>query len=187
MRAVPTGYSVRRACAADLPALPAVERAANRRFAPGTLGASGEDAVLGLDVHRQALTDGWLWVAESPRGDPVGFALAMAQSPLAFLAEVDVLPDHGRRGLGRALVQAVVSAARQRGFARLALTTFAQLPFNAPMYERLGFARCPLDQLPPTLAAVLLAEADQGQQGRVAMVMDLQTDVRLPQLNKDAA
>jgi GNAT superfamily N-acetyltransferase len=165
-------YCVRAARDSDVAQLPAVERAANQRFAPGQLGSAD---VLDEAVHRQALRDGWLWVAEGPGERPVGFALAAAQGPLALLAELDVHPDHGRRGLGRALVQAVASAARQRGCHQLTLTTFAHLPWNAPMYERLGFQHCDWTCLPAGLGAVLQAEAEQGLQGRVAMVLDLRS------------
>jgi GNAT superfamily N-acetyltransferase len=167
-------YRVRAAREDDVAELPALERAANRRFARGQLGSAD---VLDEAVHRHALRDGWLWVAEGPGERPVGFALAAAQGDLALLAELDVHPDHGRRGLGRALVQTVAAAARSRGCVQLTLTTFAHLPWNAPMYERLGFQRCDWTCLPAGLGAALQAEAEHGLLGRVAMALDLRSPV----------
>jgi GNAT superfamily N-acetyltransferase len=58
----------------------------------------------------------------------------------AHLQELDVAPDWGRRGIGRRLVARVVAWASTSGCERVTLTTFTAVPWNAPFYERLGFA-----------------------------------------------
>lgn len=83
-------------------------------------------------------------VAVAPDGSPVGFAAAKPVDAFLHLAELSVDPDHGRKGLGRALVAAVDGLARERGLAGVTLTTFRDVPFNAPFYAGLGFAELPL-------------------------------------------
>ena len=57
----------------------------------------------------------------------------------AHLAEIDVLPAHGRRGLGTRLVEEVCHWAASAGYESVTLTTFRDVPWNMPFYERLGF------------------------------------------------
>ncbi|CAN5195469.1 hypothetical protein BH09ACT1_BH09ACT1_10950 [soil metagenome] len=47
--------------------------------------------------------------------------------------------DHGRQGLGRALVETAKSEAAARGFTELSLRTYAEVPWNAPFYRTCGF------------------------------------------------
>ena len=78
------------------------------------------------DVHllAAATREGRLWVATAA-GQPVGFAHLEVLAPdLVHLEELDVLPWHGRRGIGTALVRAVCAWAKEHGFARVTLTTF---------------------------------------------------------------
>lgn len=72
-------------------------------------------------------------------GDPVGFALARELGGLAHLDELDVVPEHGRQGLGAQLLRAVCHWAAGRGYAALTLSTFRDIPWNAPFYSRHGF------------------------------------------------
>ena len=56
-----------------------------------------------------------------------------------YVEQIDVLPSHARRGIGAALLEATAELARGRGYAALTLSTFKDVPFNAPYYARLGF------------------------------------------------
>ncbi|WP_017792092.1 GNAT family N-acetyltransferase [Leucobacter salsicius] len=69
----------------------------------------------------------------------VGFAQVLLPDGLAHLEQLSVLPEHGRRGIGGALLEATVTEARGRGFAELTLRTYADVPWNAPFYARHGF------------------------------------------------
>ncbi len=57
----------------------------------------------------------------------------------AHLEQLAVLPAHGRRGIGRSLVEAACTWAAARGHARISLRTYAEVPWNAPFYARCGF------------------------------------------------
>lgn len=56
-----------------------------------------------------------------------------------FINQVSVDPEYGRKGVGKRLIQHVETWAAAEGFKVLDLTTFADVPFNRPYYERLGY------------------------------------------------
>ncbi len=77
--------------------------------------------------------------------------------------------------MGRALVAYAADCARDRGLAGLTLTTFTDVPWNAPYYERLGFRRLAAAELTPGLRRIRAAEAAHGldRWPRVCMRRDL--------------
>ncbi len=165
-------YRIRLAHHDDLFVLPTIELEAATRFPPGTFPAGMVDEVLSIEIHERARLLGQLWVAADANDRPVGFALASIIDRMAFLAELDVLPTSGRQGIGTALVKCVVRWAKMMDLQAVTLTTFAHLPWNAPMYERLGFTRYHADELPAEIDRVLAEEAAQGLQYRVAMYLN---------------
>jgi predicted N-acetyltransferase YhbS len=94
---------------------------------------------------------------------PVGFAHIMVLGPgIAHLEEVDVHPEHGRRGLGSRLVVAVCTWAATNGYSCVTLTTFRDVPWNMPFYARLGFEQIPPAELSPALLSVIEDETRRG-------------------------
>jgi GNAT superfamily N-acetyltransferase len=57
----------------------------------------------------------------------------------AHLEQLSVLPDQGRRGLGRALLRAGCAWAADRGYRELTLATYRGVAWNAPFYATEGF------------------------------------------------
>ncbi|MBW4457630.1 MAG: GNAT family N-acetyltransferase [Nostoc indistinguendum CM1-VF10] len=53
--------------------------------------------------------------------------------------QIDVAPEHGQRGIGSALVGTVCTWAKQQGYRIVSLSTFRDIPWNAPFYSKLGF------------------------------------------------
>jgi predicted N-acetyltransferase YhbS len=124
-----------------------------------------------LGQLRRAQRDDRLWVALDGE-TPVGFAhVEIRETDAAHLEELDVHPEHGRRGLGTRLVQAVCEWANVRGYRAVTLTTFRDVSWNMPFYARLGFEEVPRAQLSPVLRAILEDEAKRGlaPSRRVAM------------------
>lgn len=165
-----TDYAIRLAGPEYIPALAAIERAAARLFlahpthiAPGLL-----DDTLATATLRRALTRGRLWLALHG-AEPVGFACVLRYGRLAHLRELAVHPDHGRRGLGSALVKAVCKQARQQRLDGVTLTTFRDIPWNAPFYARLGFREFVPEGCPVFLRRYLAAERRRGLNHRLAM------------------
>lgn len=154
-------YSITAARPRDLGQLPLIELAAAellRGYAP--------DAVLSETTSHSVLAAaaraGRLWVALE-NDTAVGFAHVEVLEPgAAHLEELDVLPPHGRRGLGTRLVQHACSWAARNGFDSVTLTTFRDVPWNMPFYTRLGFEIVPHSLLSPTLRGIVAEEARRG-------------------------
>jgi GNAT superfamily N-acetyltransferase len=104
----------------------------------------------------------------------VGFASVDVVDGLAHLSQMAVDPDHGRRGLGQALVEAVCEWARSERFGAITLTTYRDVPWNGPFYRSLGFSV--METLTPGLTDIRNHERLVGYDGfgsRVAMRRDL--------------
>jgi GNAT superfamily N-acetyltransferase len=167
-------YVIERADEDDLAKLPRVELAANALFAGRALAGVAADAT-GLDELAHAHAAGLLWVARAPDGEPIGFALCELVDGAVHLEEMDVDPAHGRRGLGRALLDAVIEWAKRAGHPAVTLTTFRDVPWNAPFYARAGFQVLAARELGRGLAALVREEAARGldPSQRVVMRLDL--------------
>ena len=63
------------------------------------------------------------------------------------LEEIDVHPDHSRRGVGTRLVLHVCEWAAGQEYQLVTLTTFRDVAWNMPWYARLGFAVVPPERL----------------------------------------
>jgi GNAT superfamily N-acetyltransferase len=163
-------YTIVAARPADLERLAAIELAAGR-----LLDGHAPESVLSETTSLHALTTaqhkGHLWVALAD-DVPVGFAhVEMLEPSAAHLEEIDVHPNHARRGLGTRLIATILSWAATAGCRSVTLTTFRDVPWNMRFYARLGFKVVPSDELSPALAAVVRDEARRGldPNGRVVM------------------
>lgn len=163
------GYWIRLAEPRDLPLLNAIELAAATVFPVGALPEQVLSERLPLEVLRAGMQAESLWVALIPEEEPVGYLLLQVLDGIPLLAQVDVHPAHGRKGLGTALIARGVRYAREAGFPALYLTTFAHIPWNAPFYERLGFVALPKEEVPGVIAGILRDEQARGLDHRVAM------------------
>jgi putative acetyltransferase len=154
-------YVVTLARAEHVALLPAIELAAATLLAghapPSVLAETTSEAVL-HDAQRR----GHLWVALAHEV-PVGFAhVTLLEWGAAHLTELDVHPAHGRRGLGRRLVETVCAWAGAAGMHAVTLTTFRDVPWNMPFYARLGFEEIPPRALGRALREILDEEARHG-------------------------
>jgi len=165
-----TDYVVRLAGREHVDELPAIERAAATRFGD-SLPESVLSHVTPVDDLAAAQEAGLLWVALEPAGAPVGFAVASVGGRRVHLDELDVLPAHGRKGVGSALVEAVEDYALESDCTEITLTTFRDVPWNAPFYARVGFELIPEQQLDAELLRRLSDEFALGleRSSRVAM------------------
>jgi GNAT superfamily N-acetyltransferase len=173
-----SSYTVRLAAPGEVAALPAIERSAARLFRDSGLRGDFLDRVREVDELDPAQREGRLWVAVSPDGTPVGFALATVLGTAPHLEEIDVHPEHGRQGLGTRLVAAVVAWARARNATALTLSTFRDVPWNAPFYARLGFRMLEPEALGAELRGLVAREAAAGLpvERRCVMRLELASD-----------
>ncbi|TAM86723.1 MAG: GNAT family N-acetyltransferase [Jatrophihabitans sp.] len=71
---------------------------------------------------------------------PDGFVQVDEVDGLAHVQELAVLPGQMRLGHGSALLEAACAWARDHGYEAITLTTYADVPWNAPFYAARGFA-----------------------------------------------
>ncbi|HBN5340040.1 TPA: GNAT family N-acetyltransferase [Enterobacter cloacae] len=123
----------------DVTALPAIEHAAGQRFRDyPELAWLAEGEVISAEQHLDYAERGLSWLALA-NDQPVGFILAELHASSLFIVEISVHLDWQGKGIGRRLIACVADQARKRGLASLTLTTFRDVPWNAPFYARLGF------------------------------------------------
>ena len=166
-----TCLEIRDATAADLERMVSIEIAAAERFPldvlPANVGRAGS-----REETQQAIVDRLAWVADSEDAGVVGFLVAQLEEPCLHIAEMDVLASHGRRGIGGRLLEHACAQAGQRGLAAITLTTFEQIPWNAPFYARHGFIAATEPVGFEHLRRALAHERARGLKGRVAMVRE---------------
>jgi predicted N-acetyltransferase YhbS len=168
-------YQIRPARRKELPLIPEIEQAASTLFLDTDYSYLPGFEPMSMDLLRARQREGLVWVACDGAQEPVGFAVATVLDGVAHLDELDVHPSHGRRGLGRMLTLAVCEWARAAGYEAVTLSTFRDIPWNRPFYERLGFRALGEDELGPGLKHVRAREAAMGLplDKRVCMRRDL--------------
>ncbi|WP_370171693.1 MULTISPECIES: GNAT family N-acetyltransferase [Hyphomonas] len=135
-----TAYGIDDARASDVDALIDVDCAASTLFAPtGLLSEEALSDHVPAEVLTHAADTGDLFTIRAAEGEPVGFALVSPRGGTLYLDQISVHPDHGRKGLGAALLGRVVDEAKRRKIRRITLSTFRDLPWNGPFYARHGF------------------------------------------------
>lgn len=168
-------FVIRPADLEELDQLNAIEKEAASIFPIDVLPASLQNIVLPINLLKEGVKNGSLWVASanaeqsSPR--IVAYALARLVKNAGHLAQIDVLPEFMRQGIGSALVQTAIRWCSEAGLKELWLTTFEQIPWNAPFYSRFGFKTVTVGEQPLWIKQILKAEREIGLLGRVAMVL----------------
>ncbi|WP_344524626.1 GNAT family N-acetyltransferase [Streptomyces albiaxialis] len=159
----------------DLAALQDIERAAGRWFRDIGMDEIAEDEPPALDTLDGYARAGGLWVAEGPDGGPVAYAMVEKVDGNAHIEQISVHPDHARRGIGRALIEHIAERAAGDHAPALTLTTFTDVPWNAPYYERCGFRTLSEPELTPGLREIRRVESEHGldRWPRVCMRRDL--------------
>lgn len=150
-----------RATPAQVPALCAIERAAVELFRghrawPCYAAMAIPPALLDAAIARglvwvaleQGMPVGFVWLDDDVGGDAIG------------IAEIDVLPTHGRRGIGAALLEHACAWARAAGYCRVDLGTLGDVPWNAPFYAKHGFGE--VDKTDPAFARARARDRENG-------------------------
>jgi GNAT superfamily N-acetyltransferase len=149
---------IRAARAAELPVLREIERAAGECFRAVGMPEIADDEPFPVEVLERFRRAGRAWVAVDDADRPVAYLLAEPVDGALHVEQVSVHPSHARRGIGRALLD---EAGRHTATA-LTLTTFADVPWNAPYYARLGFRVLLEDEWTPGLRSIRAREAAVG-------------------------
>jgi GNAT superfamily N-acetyltransferase len=144
MRMLESGYQICSARAEEIPLLSHIEQSAAVLFLDTSYAFLVDAAPLPLDFVQQQFQAGRVWVAIDLHELVVGYAIAREVDNTLYLQQIDVAPEHGRRGIGTALVKTVCTWATHQGYAIVSLSTFRDIPWNAPFYSKLGFR--PVDE-----------------------------------------
>ena len=174
--AAPSQIAIRTARAGDFPLLQEIEVEAGRAFAEiGMEEVAGHDP-FSLDELTGYQVAGHAWVAVDGDDRPVAYLVVDVVAGNAHIEQVSVRSSFGRRGIGRVLIEHVASWARERGLPALTLTTFRDVAWNAPYYERCGFRTLRDDEVTPELAVIRRHEAELGldQWPRVCMRREIE-------------
>ncbi len=153
---------IERAQPSHVDTLCAIERKAVQLFRGHPAWPAYSAVSMPADQLRQAIERGLVWVALDESGEPAGFIWLDGElgDGAIGVAELDVLPEHGRRGVGAVLLEHACAWAREAGYRRVDLGTLADVPWNAPFYARHGFAVA--DKNDPAFAHARQRDRDNG-------------------------
>ncbi|MGW6447535.1 GNAT family N-acetyltransferase [Lentzea sp. NPDC055074] len=153
---------IRLAQPAELPYLQQIEIASGEPFHDAGMPEIADDDPMSLED----LAEHEVWVAIGAEGVPVAFIAVGDVDGATHVHQVSVHPSHARQGIGAALIEHVTRSERA-----VTLTTFRDVPWNAPYYERLGFQV--VAETSAGLAEIMREEASRGLDPatRVAMVL----------------
>ena len=92
----------------------------------------------------------------------VGYVLVEVVDGTAHVEQISVDPSAQGRGVAQSLLARVEEYARSNELTSLTLTTFRDVPWNAPLYQHLGFRELAPGEVGPELAALVEVEASHG-------------------------
>jgi len=158
----------------DIPWLAEVECSAAQAFAQlPALAWLAQGEVMESTAHQGFVDAGASWLAEGDAGQILGFVCARREQQALHIHEVSVRREAQGQGIGRLLLNQLVDAAQAAGVRELTLTTFVDVPWNAPFYARYGFEAIDEGLLCTRLRDILANEHAHGLVGRCAMRMSI--------------
>ena len=110
------GYQIRAARIEKLPLLAHIEQSAASLFLNTPYAWLTTAESLPLEFVQQQFQTGLVWVAVDLHETVVGYAIASEVDRTLYLQQIDVLPAHGRRGIGSVLVNVICERARHQDY-----------------------------------------------------------------------
>jgi GNAT superfamily N-acetyltransferase len=156
------GYQIRAARVEELPLLSEIEQSAAVLFLDTPYAFLVDADPLPLEFVQQQFQAGRVWVAVDLQETIVSYAIAREIDDTLYLQQIDVEPEHGRRGIGSALINTVCTWAQQQGYEIVSLSTFRDIPWNAPLYSKLGFNPVDETELTTGFQQIRLKELEAG-------------------------
>ncbi|RZL21666.1 MAG: GNAT family N-acetyltransferase [Rhodococcus sp. (in: high G+C Gram-positive bacteria)] len=171
---------IRLAVPDDLPALQLIETAAGEPFRDVGMDAVADDPPPTLDELTKYLEADHIWVMTDAANTILGYALVDIIDVGVHIEQVSVHPLHSRKGFGAQLIDSIADWAGAHHHHVVTLTTFADVPWNAPYYERLGFERIPESTMSPDLIRIRTHEQAAGLDSWTRITMSRPTLRRRP-------
>ncbi|HIW92232.1 MAG TPA: GNAT family N-acetyltransferase [Candidatus Corynebacterium avicola] len=145
----------------DVEEIRSLERRAGAPFRDVGLDAIADDDPPDVGELSAAVGDGAVFVVDAPARLAAWLWLGRADGDL-LIEQVSVDPANRGRRTGTRLVEYAVTLAREAGLPGVCLTTFSEVPWNAPLYRRLGFVELAPAELGDDLRRIRDAETAAG-------------------------
>ena len=155
-------YQIRLARENELDRLNTIEEAASKLFANTKFALEVDQDTLSIDFLREQQAKDLVWVAVDNQDNPVGFAVVMVMGDRIHLHELSIDPKHGRKGLGTRLIETITQFAKSSGFTGVTLSTFRDIPWNAPFYKQREFRAMKEEEIGINLRNFRSKEAQNG-------------------------
>ncbi|CAE6799539.1 GNAT family N-acetyltransferase [Paraburkholderia haematera] len=133
-----------------------IEFEAGQRFVSVGMTGIADASPMELELVRRKIDAREIVVAVDADETCVGFLMFEPQPTSFYIQELDVQTSHAGQRIGAALIEQVAQLARAQQVMQLTLSTFREVPWNAPYYRRLGF--CDIEEA--DLDAVLIARRE---------------------------
>lgn len=166
--------NIRRAQKTDYSVLPLIEADAAQAFKEWGLTSVAEMEPSPAAFYLQLPENAGIFVSEDKISGITGFSVVTELDGQAYLKEISVRRTASGRGVGQSLLEHAIVWAEAR-YRWMVLSTFADLPFNAPFYRKAGFQDFTPDDDWPELRALRIAERKAGLDvsPRITMKLEL--------------
>jgi GNAT superfamily N-acetyltransferase len=155
--------AIRPTRSADLAIIQRIELAAGDLFRIIGMDDIAGHPVPTIDVLADYQRAGRSWVAVDGSDQPIAFILVKLVDGAAHVEQVSVDPAHAHQRIGRDLIDHVENWATALDLRpALTLTTFRDVQWNGPYYERLGFTVLAPSDRGPELTSLMADEAAHG-------------------------
>jgi GNAT superfamily N-acetyltransferase len=168
-------YHIRLARPDEVGRLREIEDEAGERFDGLDIFDPSLSSSFSLDEMYRLAKLGQVWAACDRNDRPVGMVVASIRCGNGYIEELDVLAQHGRKGLGARLIEQVSKWALEQGCEYVDLSTFRDVPWNGPFYRNNGFRDLTPGEWTEDMPRIREAETRQGlvPEARVFMRRDL--------------
>ncbi|RDK01065.1 GNAT family N-acetyltransferase [Paraburkholderia lacunae] len=159
----------------DAESIRSIEYEAGLRFASVGMAGIADAPPMEMTLVNRKIDAQQIVVAVAAGETCVGFVMFEPQPTRFYVQELDVLTAYAGQRIGAALVEQVAQLARAQQVMQLTLSTFREVPWNAPYYRRLGFRDIEEAELDAALIARRDAHIARGldESKRVFMRRDL--------------
>lgn len=146
----------------DFVTIQKIERAAGQAFRTIGMDSVADDDPVSASAFEGFLTRDGAWVTVADDDSVVAYLLIELLDAAMYVEQVTVHPRSARQGLGAGLLDVASERAADNNLAAVTLTTFRDVPWNAPYYVRLGFAVTTEGQWGSALQHKVATEATKG-------------------------
>ena len=156
-----TSLTIRPGRSGDIARCREIELATHKQFEAAGHPEFLSSGVIPDTVAKRAIRAGRILVAEI-NGRVVGWAFLTRSDGELCIGQLAVSPQSQRVGVGTALVDAVIADARHSGERSVVLNTQADVEWNQPWYERIGFEVVPPQRWTTDMAAIAREQTEAG-------------------------